>query len=79
MLIHKTTGRRITNSQYEQLSYYEKVDYVPENTNRSSSSGDMLTSGIIGAVTDSALLGGLLGGSFIGGILGDMSDGDLWD
>lgn len=50
-----------------------------ESESKRNSSGDMLTSGIIGAVTDNALLGGLLGGSIIGGVLGDvLGDGELF-
>jgi hypothetical protein len=52
--------------------------YVPQRERRSSSDG-LLTSGIIGAVTNNAILGTVLGGSLLGGILGDvLGDGDLF-
>ena len=47
------------------------------NRTQQNYEGDLLTSIIIGAVTDSALLGGFLGGSFLGGAIGDTLDGDL--
>ena len=79
MYIHKSSGARISQSTYNGLSYLDKLNFIPESSNRSSSNGDFLTSAVIGAATGSALLGGLLGGDMLGGILGDSLDGDLWD
>lgn len=74
---HRRTGRTISTSDYHDMESWEQSDYVRESS--SGSSGDFLTSAVIGAVTDSALLGGLLGGSMTGGVVGDMLDGDLFD
>ena len=82
MYIHKQSGARITLADYNNLSYNEKGNFVRESSSTSSqrsSNGDMLTSGIIGAVTDNALIGGILGGSLLGGLAGDLlNDGDLF-
>ena len=78
--INKYSERVISLSDYYDLDYDERDDYVKVVVGESSSSSEkFIVSGIIGAVTDSALLGGLLGGSFFGGILGDSADGDLFD
>lgn len=79
--INKLTGARISSSDYNRLSYSEKSNwmYSSSNVSSNSSSGDFITSGVIGAVTGSALLGGLLGGDIVGGIVGDLFDGDLMD
>lgn len=72
----------ISEKEYNRLDVYDQMDYKyykTVNVKDDDSSGDFLTSAIIGGVTDSALLGGLLGGSFLGGALGDILDGDLFD
>jgi len=56
---------------------HESTTY--EKREKKDSSGDFLTSAVIGAVTGSAILGGLFGGDMLGGILGDSLDGDLMD
>ena len=73
--INNVTRKRISDIDYEYLSFIDKDLYSYCSDNDSS----FLDSAIIGAVTDSALIGGLLGGDLLGGILGDSLDGDLSD
>jgi hypothetical protein len=68
------TGAVISSSTYYSLSSYERNNY-----GEIDSSGDFLTSAVIGALTGSAIIGGIVGGSIEGGIVGDLLDGDLFD
>lgn len=71
---HIKTEKTVGEEGYSWLSPLEKPFYKEID-----SSGQFITSAVIGAVTDSALLGGLLGGDIVGGIVGDLLDGDLFD
>jgi len=76
--IHKRSGARISSSDYNQLSYSDKDNFIEESS-RNSSNGSFGVSMALGAATDSALLGGILGGDIVGGIIGDALDGNLFD
>lgn len=75
---NKNSGVLISEREYNSMSYSEKQNYRRIDSS-SDSSGDFLTSAVVGAVTDSAILGTVVGGSITGAILGDIFDGDLFD
>jgi hypothetical protein len=78
--VHKQTNRVISSYDYDNLDFEEQCDYRRLRSDEQlDSSGDFLSSVIIGAVTDSAIIGGVLGGDLLGGVVGDMLDGDLFD